>query len=101
MLSEFHEEVAVLFALEVLPLFSASTQQITDYGSVSVTPGTWYNVTLSVLSDHSEAYINGNFIGRCALDVSTSSGWVAIGSSWNHVQFDNFRLESPKQGVHA
>jgi hypothetical protein len=72
-----------------------------SYGSVSVTPGTWYNVTLSVLSDHSEAYINGNFIGRCALNVSSSKGWVAIGSSWNHVQFDNFRLESPKQGVHA
>jgi hypothetical protein len=72
-----------------------------NYGNVSVTPGTWYTITLSVLSDHSEAYINGNFIGRCALNVSTSSGWVAIGSSWNHVQFDNFRLESPKEGVHA
>jgi galactosylceramidase len=72
-----------------------------SYGSVSVTPGTWYNVTLSVLSDHSEAYINGNFIGRCALNVSSSKGWVAIGSSWNHVQFDNFRLESPKQGIYA
>jgi galactosylceramidase len=71
-----------------------------NYGNVSVTPGTWYTMTLSVLSDHSEAFINGNFMGRCALNASTSSGWVAIGSSWNHVQFDNFRLESPKQGVY-
>jgi galactosylceramidase len=72
-----------------------------SYGNTPITPGTWYNITLSVLSDHSEAYINGNLVGRCALSVSTSSGWVAIGSSWNHVQFDNFRLESTKQGVRA
>jgi hypothetical protein len=71
-----------------------------NYGNVSVISGTWYTITLSVLSDHSEAYINGNFIGRCALNVSSSRGWVAIGSSWDHVQFDNFRLQSPKQGVH-
>jgi galactosylceramidase len=68
-------------------------------GTISVAPGTWYTITLSVLSDHSEAYINGNFIGHCALNVSTSRGWVAIGSSWNYVQFDNFRLQSPKQGL--
>ncbi len=72
-----------------------------SYGNVTVKSGTWYTITLTVLSDHSEAYLNGNLIGRCSLDVSTSSGWVAIGSSWDHVQFDNFRLESPKQGLHA
>ena len=65
-------------------------------GSTSVMAATWYTLTLTVLADHSEAYINGNLIGRCTLSVSTSSGWVAIGSSWDHVQFDNFRLESPK-----
>ena len=63
-------------------------------GSTVVTPDTWYTITLTVLSDHSEAYINGDFVGRCSLSASSSSGLVAIGSSWNHVQFDNFRLNS-------
>jgi hypothetical protein len=67
------------------------------YGNVSVRSGTWYTITLIVLEDHSEAYINGNLIGRCELNVSSSSGLVAIGSSWNYVQFDNFHLQSPKK----
>ena len=74
--------------------FTASTNLTNpvNSGSTTVTPGTWYTLTLTVLSDHSEAYINGNLIGRCDLNVSTSSGWVAIGSSWEYVQFDNFHL---------
>ena len=67
-----------------------------SFGNTSVLAGTWYTITLTVLDDHSEAYINGNLIGRCELNVSTSSGWIAIGSSWSHVQFDNFHLQSPK-----
>ncbi len=61
-------------------------------GNVSVMAGTWYTITLNVLSDHSEAFINGNFVGRCNLNASSFQGLVAIGSSWNFVQFDNFRL---------
>ncbi|CAF4065779.1 unnamed protein product, partial [Rotaria sp. Silwood1] len=68
-----------------------------NYGSVSIKPGTWYTLTLTVLSDHSEAYINGNFIGSCELKVSSSSGLVAIASSWHYVQFNNFRLQLSKQ----
>lgn len=67
-----------------------------NFGNTSVTPGVWYNIGLNVLSDHSEAYINGNFVGRCSLSASSSSGLVAIGSSWNYVQFDNFSLKSSK-----
>jgi galactosylceramidase len=70
-------------------------------GNVSVMSGTWYTLTLTVLADHSEAYINGNFVGQCSLNVSSARGWAAIGSSWNYVQFDNFRLQSPKQGVYS
>ncbi len=65
------------------------------YGNITVTPGTWYTLRLSVLSDHSEAYINGNFVGQCNLNVSSSNGLAAIGSSWNYVQFDRFRIQSP------
>jgi galactosylceramidase len=83
--------------------FTASTNMTNplNYGNVSITSGTWYTMTLSVLSDHSEAFINGNFICRCPLNASSSSGWVAIGSSWNYVQFDNFHLQSPKEDVHT
>jgi galactosylceramidase len=72
-----------------------------SYGNVSVMSSTWYTLTLIVLTDHSEAYINGNLIGRCDLNVSSSSGLVAIGSSWNFVQFDNFRVQSPKQAIYT
>lgn len=65
-------------------------------GNVTITPGTWYTLTLTVLADHSEAFIDGTFVGRCTLSASSSSGFVAIGSSWNYVQFDNFYLHSPK-----
>jgi galactosylceramidase len=73
---------------------SANTAMIKPLssGSTPVTPGTWYTLMLSVLTDHSEAYINGQLIGRCALNVTSSRGWAAIGSSWDHVQFDNFHL---------
>jgi galactosylceramidase len=66
-------------------------------GDVSIVAGTWYTLTLVVLDDHSEAYINGNIVGRCELSASSHSGWAAIGSSWNYVQFDNFRIQSPNQ----
>jgi galactosylceramidase len=77
---------------------SASTA-LTDpiaSGNISIIAGTWYTLTLIVLTDHSEAYIDGILVGRCNLNVSSSSGFAAIGSSWNYVQFDNFRLQSPK-----
>jgi galactosylceramidase len=69
------------------------------YGSVPIMSGTWYTLTLIALEDHSEAYVNGNLVGRCDLKVSSFDGLVAIGSSWDYVQFDNFRLQSPKQGI--
>ena len=93
---------AIVFSIDTtnsgLWQLSASTNLTNPLtsGSTSVASGTWYTLTLNVLADHSEAYINGITVGRCALNVSSSSGWVAIGSSWNHVQFDNFNLQSPK-----
>jgi galactosylceramidase len=72
-----------------------------SHGNVSIMSGIWYTMTLIVLADHSEAYIDGNLVGRCNLNVSSSRGLVGIGSSWDYVQFDNFRLQSPKQGETA
>jgi galactosylceramidase len=61
-------------------------------GSVSIMAGTWYTLTLVTLEDHSVAYINGNLVGRCELSASSHSGWAAIGSSYDYVQFDNFSI---------
>ena len=63
-------------------------------GNISIVAGTWYTLTLVVLKDNSVAYINGNAVGQCELSASSHSGWVAIGSSWDYVQFDNFRIQS-------
>ncbi|CAF1193727.1 unnamed protein product [Adineta ricciae] len=64
-------------------------------GIVSIVAGTWYKLTLVVLQDYSVGYVNGNPVGRCELTASSYSGWGAIGSSWDYVQFDNFCLQSP------
>lgn len=63
-------------------------------GNFPIKAGTWYTITLVVLSDHSDGYINGQSIGRCDLTATSSTGLAAIGSSWSFVQFDNFRLQS-------
>ncbi len=68
-------------------------------GNVSIVAGTWYTLTLVVLEDHSVAYIGSNSVGRCELSVSSHSGWASIGSSWDYVQFDNFRIQSPNQNI--
>lgn len=74
---------------------SANTTLINplNSGSIPIAAGTWYTITLRVLSDHSEAFVNGNPVGRCELKSTSSTGWVAIGSSWDHVQFDHFQLQ--------
>lgn len=72
-----------------------------NYGTISIMAGTWYTLTLKVFSDHSEAYVDGNFVARCTLSASSSTGFAAIGSSWNYVQFDNFILESPVKDLNT
>jgi len=67
-------------------------------GEISVVPETWYTMTLVTLEDHSEAYISGKLVGLCGLHASSFSGFAAIGSSWDFVQFDNFRLQSATFG---
>ena len=64
-----------------------------DYGNTTIIPNTWYTLTLAVFPQHTEAYIDDNLVGRCGLNVTSALGLVAIGSSWNYVQFDNFQLQ--------
>ena len=68
-------------------------------GSVSIVAGNWYTLTLVTLQDHSVGYINGNVAGRCELSASSHTGWAAIGSSYDYVQFDNFRIQSANQSI--
>ena len=63
-----------------------------SYGNISVQAGTWYTIGLAILFDHSEAFINGHRIGQCNLTSTSFTGFIAIGSSWNYVQFDNFQF---------
>ena len=77
----------------------AATTNLTNplnFGTVSVKSGVWYTMMLSVQSNYSEGYLDGQLLGRCALNASSFRGWAGIGSSWNHVQFNNFHLESPE-----
>ncbi len=64
-------------------------------GNIPIKSGTWYTLTLVVFTDHSEVYINGKLVGQCVLSATTSrfTAFAAIGSSWDYVQFDNFRLQ--------
>jgi len=63
-------------------------------GKLDVQTNVWYNLHLRVFTDHSEAYIDGAFVGRSSLSSRSSGGWAAIGSSWDYVEFDNFRLQT-------
>ena len=98
-----HGSPAIVFSINTTDLglwqLTASTAITNSLasGNASIVSGMWYTLTLVVLADHSEGYINGNLVGRCNLNVSSSSGFVAIGSSWDYVQFDNFRLQAPNK----
>jgi len=63
-------------------------------GPMELKPGSWHTISLVVLSDHSEAFINGEIVGQCDLSASSFTGLAAIGTSWDFVQFDNFHLQS-------
>eukprot|EP01097_Dermamoeba_algensis_P000793 TRINITY_DN1284_c0_g1_i3.p1 TRINITY_DN1284_c0_g1~~TRINITY_DN1284_c0_g1_i3.p1 ORF type:complete len:596 (-),score=140.78 TRINITY_DN1284_c0_g1_i3:106-1893(-) len=54
-------------------------------------PNQWHTLTLSLIG----SIISGSVDGSQLFTVSDSTfqrGWVAIGSSWNHVQFDDFSV---------
>lgn len=97
-----NESSAIVFSIHTHSQewkFTASTAVGYVYlsGHTSVTPGTWYTLTLVAFEDHSIGYINGRFVGQSLLGFQDSPGWAAIGSSWDYVQFDNFHLQLPNK----
>jgi len=62
-------------------------------GQASIVPNKWTVLTLAATPTAVCAYINGAYLG-CVDGSAFVDGFAAIGSSWNHVQFDNFELNA-------
>jgi hypothetical protein len=67
-----------------------------DSGSIPspIVPNNWYQLKLRVTNEDISASIDGTLVSHIPL-FNSSNGWVAIGSSWDHVQFDDLMISSP------
>jgi galactosylceramidase len=67
-----------------------------DSGSTPspIAPNSWHQLQLSVTKKDISASIDGTLVTHIPL-FNSSNGWVAIGSSWDHVQFDDLIITSP------
>jgi hypothetical protein len=57
-------------------------------------PKSWYQLQLRVTNEDISASIDGTLVSHIPL-FNSSNGWVAIGSSWDYVQFDDLMITSP------
>lgn len=58
-------------------------------GTVPFGPRKWHRLEMSLHGSEIEASVDGKLIAKVT-DSTHSAGMVAVGSSWNHAQFDNF-----------
>jgi hypothetical protein len=67
-----------------------------DSGSTAsmIVPNRWYQLQLKVTNEDISASIDGTLVSHIPL-FNSSNGWVAIGSSWDNVQFDDLIINSP------
>jgi galactosylceramidase len=67
-----------------------------DSGSIAspVLPNNWYHLKLNVTNKDIYVSIDGTLVSHIPL-FNSSNGWVAIGSSWDHVLFDDLTISSP------
>jgi galactosylceramidase len=67
-----------------------------DSGSItsSIVPNNWYQLKLNVTNEDIYASIDGTLVSHIPL-FNSSNGWVAIGSSWDQVLFDDLTISSP------
>jgi hypothetical protein len=67
-----------------------------DSGSTAspIVPNRWYQLQLRVTNEDISALIDGTLVSHIPL-FHSSNGWVAIGSSWDYVQFDDLIITSP------
>ena len=64
-------------------------------GTLSVTSGQWYRLSLVVTGDSVSAWVAGEELTAVTVSSGWGSGWAAIGSSYDYVQFDNFSVTKP------
>jgi len=67
---------------------------VVNKGTLSITPNTWYHLELRILDQSQEGYLNGQLIASTQGLTSHSHGFVAIGSSYDYVQFDNVVIQA-------
>jgi hypothetical protein len=79
----------------ILSNSTALTYQF-DSGSTPsmIVPKSWYQLQLRVTNNDISASIDGTLVSHIPL-FNSSNGWVAIGSSWDYVQFDDLIITSP------
>jgi galactosylceramidase len=67
-----------------------------DSGSTPsvIVPKSWYQLQLRVTIEDISASIDGTLVSHIPL-FNSSNGWVAIGSSWDYVEFDDLMITSP------
>jgi len=57
--------------------------------------GRWYTLTMVVSGDSVTAWVAGYHVTTVSVGSGWRSGWAAIGSSYDYVQFDNFSVTAP------
>ena len=66
-------------------------------GKLAVTAGVWYRLSIVVDGDLLSAYVDGNQVSMISVGDKWNSGWAAIGSSYDFVQYDNFSVDKPSR----
>jgi hypothetical protein len=56
-------------------------------------PKSWYQLQLRVMNKDISASIDGTLFSYVLL-FNSSNDWIAIGSSWDYVQFDDLIITS-------
>ena len=72
-----------------------------DVGKVDVQAGRWYTLTLVVEGARVEGFIDGRSVVNTTSARGQQSGWAGIGSSWTHVQFDDFSVAASSRSLPA
>jgi galactosylceramidase len=64
---------------------------VLDKGMTTFSAAQWYSISISANGSNICARVAGKQLS-CVTNTEFKSGFVSIGSTWNYVQFDNFKL---------
>ena len=72
---------------------STALTHVHAQGKAAFSAGVWYHLGIEVGSAGTAAYLDGQRVAMVAeLTDRAYEGWVAIGTSWDYVQFDNLAI---------